>query len=47
MEEIYIVLAIGSILALVLIGFIFTILFLYQRRRHKQAQEIAEMKDPV
>jgi len=45
MEEIYIVLAIGSILALVLIGFIFTILFLYQKRRHKQAQELARMKD--
>lgn len=45
MEEIYIVIAIGSILALVLIGFIFTILFLYQRRRHKQAQELSRMKD--
>ena len=44
MEEIYIVLAIGSILALVLVGFIFTILLLYQRRRIKNAQEIAEMK---
>jgi signal transduction histidine kinase len=44
MEEIYIVLAIGSILALVLVGFIFTILLLYQRRRIKQAQEIANMK---
>jgi two-component system NarL family sensor kinase len=43
--EIYIVIAIGSILALVLIGFMFTVLYLYQRRRHKQAQELSRMKD--
>jgi len=44
MEEIYVVIAIGFVIALVLVGFIFTVLFLYQRRRHKQAQEVAELK---
>jgi two-component system, NarL family, sensor kinase len=43
--EIYFVIIIGATLALLLVGFIVTILFLYQRRRHQQEQELAQMKD--
>ena len=43
--EIYIVIIIGATLALLLVGFIVTILFLYQRRRHQQEQELVQMKD--
>jgi two-component system, NarL family, sensor kinase len=44
-QEVYVVIVIGIILALLLVGFILTILFLYQRRQHKQEQELARMKD--
>jgi len=44
-QEIYIIIIIASVLALFLVGFIVTILFLYQRRRHQQEQELALMKD--
>lgn len=43
--EIYFVIVIGATLALLLVGFIVTILFLYQRRRHQQEQEMALLKD--
>lgn len=43
--EIYYVIIIGASLALLLVGFIVTMLFLYQRRRHQQEQEMAIMKD--
>lgn len=43
--ETYLVIIIGIILGLVLVGFIVTILFLYQRRQRKQEEEILEMKD--
>ena len=36
---------IGAILAILLVGFIVTILFLYQRRQHRQELEIAHMKE--
>ncbi len=44
-SEIYFIIIIGSILGLLLVGFIVTILFLYQRRRHQQEQELVRMKD--
>lgn len=43
--EIYFVIIIGATLALLLVGFIVTILFLYQRRRHQQEQELVQLKD--
>jgi two-component system NarL family sensor kinase len=43
--EIYFVIVIGIILGLLLVGFIVTILFLYQRRQHRQEQEMRKMKD--
>jgi signal transduction histidine kinase len=43
--EIYFVIIIGIILGLLLVGFIVTILFLYQRRQHRQEQEMQKMKD--
>jgi glucose-6-phosphate-specific signal transduction histidine kinase len=44
-SEIYIVIIIGAILAVLLVGFIVTILFLYQRRQHRQILEINRMKE--
>lgn len=44
-SEIYIVIIIGAILAVLLVGFIVTILFLYQRRQHRQTLEITKMKE--
>lgn len=44
-SEIYIIIIIASVLALLLVGFIVTILFLYQRRRHLQEQELVRLKD--
>ena len=43
--ETYFLIITGVILALMLVGFIVTILFLYQRRRHQQEQELVRMKD--
>ncbi len=43
-QEIYVIILIGGILALLLVGFIVTILFLYQRKQHKQEQEIVRIK---
>ena len=43
--EIYFVTIIGIILGLILVGFIVTILFLYQRRQHRQEQEMLVIKD--
>jgi len=44
-SEIYFVIVIGATLALLLVGFIVTILFLYQRRRQQQEKELVMMKD--
>ena len=44
-SEIYIVMLIGSALALLLVGFIVAILFLYQRKRNRQEQEVIKLKD--
>jgi signal transduction histidine kinase len=43
-REIYVIILIGGILALLLVGFIVTILFLYQRKQHRQEQEIVRIK---
>lgn len=43
--EIYFVTIIGIILGIILVGFIVTILFLYQRRQHRQEQEMLLIKD--
>lgn len=43
--EIYFITVIGIILGLVLIGFIITTLFLYQRRQEKQEVEMQKLRD--
>ena len=43
--EIYFIVILGIILGLVLVGFIVTILFLYQRRQQRQEKEMERMKD--
>jgi two-component system NarL family sensor kinase len=45
MQEVYVVIVIGITLALLLVGFIVTILLLYQRRQHRQEQELVRLKD--
>src|SRR4051812_37083351 len=42
--ELYFVIVVGAVLALLLVGFIVSILFLYQRRQHRQEQELALLK---
>jgi two-component system NarL family sensor kinase len=44
-QEIYLVIIVGGVLALMLVGFIVTILFLYQRKQHRQEQELERIKD--
>jgi two-component system NarL family sensor kinase len=44
-EEIYVIALVGIALALFLVGFIVTTLFLYQRRQHRQEQQLTRMKD--
>lgn len=44
-QEILFIIVIGGLLALVLVGFIVSILFLYQRKQHKQAQELIQLKE--
>ena len=44
-NQIYVIILIGIGLALLLVGFIVTTLFLYQRRQHRQEQQLARMKD--
>jgi len=43
-QEIYVIILIGIVLALVLVGFIVVILFLYQRKQHRQEKQLAEVK---
>jgi len=43
--EIFFVTIIGIILGLLLVGFIITMLFLYNRRQHRQEQELERLKD--
>jgi two-component system NarL family sensor kinase len=42
---VYVVILISIALALLLVGFIVTTLFLYQRRQHRQEQQLTRMKD--
>ena len=42
-KELYIIVVVGFLLAFVLVTFIVTIVFLYQRRKHKQDQQLAEL----
>jgi signal transduction histidine kinase len=44
-QELYILILIGIALALLLVGFIVTILFMYQRRQYRQEQQLVHMKD--
>jgi len=44
-QQIYVVILIGVVLALLLVGFIFTIFFLYQRKKQKQEQELVKLKE--
>lgn len=44
-QEIIFVIVIGGLLALILVGFIVTILFLYQRKQHKQEEELVRLKE--
>lgn len=44
-QELYIIIIIGIVLAIMLVGFIVAMVFLYQRRRHQQEQELAQVKD--
>ena len=43
-QEIYFVILTGAVLALLLVGFIVTILFLYQRKQHRQEQQLTLLK---
>jgi signal transduction histidine kinase len=44
-QEIYFVILAGTLLALLLVGFILGMFFLYQRKRQKQEQEMVRMKE--
>ena len=43
-EQIYVVILMGTVLALLLVVFIFTIFLLYQRKKQKQEQELVMLK---
>src|SRR6201996_5855228 len=43
--EIYVIIIIATVLAFLLVGFIVSMLFLYQRRQHRQEQQLNRMKD--
>jgi two-component system, NarL family, sensor kinase len=44
-QEIYVIIVIAVALAFLLVGFIVSMLFLYQRRQHRQEQQLTRMKD--
>jgi two-component system, NarL family, sensor kinase len=44
-QEIVVIILIATALALLLVGFIVTSLFIYQRRQHRQEQQLVRMKD--
>jgi signal transduction histidine kinase len=44
-QEILIIIVIGGIIALILVGFVITTLFLYQRRQHKQEKELSRLRE--
>jgi two-component system NarL family sensor kinase len=43
-QEVYVIILVGIVLALVLVGFIVVMLFLYQRKQHRQEKELAAVK---
>lgn len=43
-QELYIIILLGIVLALLLVGFILILLFVYQKRQHRQEQQLARMK---
>lgn len=44
-QEFYFIIIIGIILGLLLVSFIVGILFMYQRRQHRQEKELGQLKD--
>ena len=44
-QEILTLIIIGGIIALLLVGFVITTLFLYQRRQHKQEKELSRLRE--
>ena len=44
-QEVLFIVAVGIVIALLLVGFIITTLFFYQRRQHKQEREIINIKE--
>ncbi|HWH62540.1 MAG TPA: histidine kinase, partial [Ginsengibacter sp.] len=44
-QQIYFVIFMGTLLALLLVGFILGMMFFYQRRRQKQEQEMVRLKE--
>ena len=43
-QELYVVVLLGMVLALLLVGFILFLLFLYQKRQHRQEKELARLR---
>ena len=44
-QEILAIIIIGGIIALLLVGFVITTLYLYQRRQHKQEKELSRLRE--
>ena len=44
-QEILAIIVLGSLIALLLVGFILTMLFLYQKRQHIHKKEMAVMQE--
>lgn len=44
-QEFFFLIIIGGLLASLLVGFIVTVLFLYQKKQHKQEQELVRLKE--
>jgi signal transduction histidine kinase len=43
-QELYVIVLLGMVLALLLVGFILILLFLYQKRQHRQEQQLARIR---
>lgn len=44
-QEILAIIIIGGVIALLLVGFVITTLYLYQRRQHKQEKELSRLRE--
>jgi signal transduction histidine kinase len=44
-QEILAIIIIGVVIALLLVGFVITMLYLYQRRQHKQEKELSRLRE--